>query len=1080
MIKKRVKRTKNNIMLGISIIIFLILGNVSDPLVTAQSSSEDCLKVLHSDGQAINLELRVGDFRVEMIEHEGQTYQRLIIPDMVQSARPGEPQIPTRGTILGIPSTEGVSVKILDASYEILRGYRLCPAPEIKVTADNLNDILTEGVKQTFAINKKVYTTDAYYPDKTVEISHTGYMRDQPIAQVQFYPVQYNPVTGELRLYHRILARITWDTRHAVGSTKIRGISPAYENLLRNTILNYNALERPVDINEKQQPGNTMAESVAVSGTATATLKIGVTEDGIYKLTYNDITDAGLKLSDVDPRKIKVKNRGTEIPVYMQGEDDGVFDKTDYILFYGTAVDDIYTTRNVYWLTVEGENGQRMSTLDGTLSGSATVPTQYSATLHAEENSYYWQTIPDGEGQDHYFWGDKLSAPASESYSLVLSNISTTAGTATVHVRLKGRTDDESTNPDHHTKIYLNNSEIDDQQWDGQSIYDHEVAVPHSSLEVGTNTVKVEGVGDTGATVDQFFINWIEIDYYHTYIAENDELLFGAPEAGTFQFEVDGFSSNDVEVFNVTDPDNVIRVTNMTVVANGGKYKLKFKDTAQSETRYLAQTTSRRKSPDSIESDQPSSWKSTNNGADYIIITHEDFYDSALTLANYRSKSGLRVATVKVGDIYDEFNYGIFNPQAIRDFLSYAYNNWVAPAPTYVLLDGDAYQDYKDNLKTGTINYVPSQIIQTDILGDTPSDNWFVLVSGDDILPDMYIGRLSAQTKSQADDIVDKIIYYEKHPPAKSWSKNVLMVADDDSASFKDMSEQLADLLPVDYTVNKVYVGDYSSEGDPTKDILKYIDNGSLLVNYTGHGAVERWGLWNGDKSIFSRSDISSLNNTHKLPVVTVANCLNGFFPGPKTQVSMAEGFQRLKDKGAVAVWAPTALSYTSGHSILMKELYKAIFQEDKYGLGAVTTAAKIDTYSQSNFWSELVETFVLFGDPATELGISSGSETALSVLAPNGGETITSGSTYTVQWETPQDMVKFTLRYSMNEGRTWKKIAKKVEGTSYDWSVPVVKRNMKKCLVQVIGFDESDKKVGNDSSDSTFTIEAKSNTSRK
>ena len=317
--------------------------------------------------------------------------------------------------------------------------------------------------------------------------------------------------------------------------------------------------------------------------------------------------------------------------------------------------------------------------------------------------------------------------------------------------------------------------------------------------------------------MDQVFVNWIEIDYYHTYVAENDELLFSAPGAGAFQFEINGFSSNDVEVFNITDTDNVVRIINTTVVSNGSAYRLKFEDTAQSETRYLAMTPSKRRSPAGIEKDKPSSWKSANNGADYIVITHEDFYDSVLTLAERRSASGLRVVKVKVGDIYDEFNYGILIPRPYGIFLLYAYNNWVTPAPVYVLLVGDAYQDYKDSLKTGTLNYVPTQIIETDILGETPSDNWFVLVSGNDILPDMYIGRLSAETKSQAEDIVDKIIYYEKNPPVKSWNKNVLLVADDDSASFEELSEQLADLLPADYTASKVYVGDYTSEGSPQK-----------------------------------------------------------------------------------------------------------------------------------------------------------------------------------------------------------------------------------------------------------------------
>ncbi len=1069
----KMKFLQGNTIRSVSLaaIVFLILGSVYTAPVTARSVSERHLKVLRSDEQAIDLELKADDFQIETTEHAGQTYQRLIIPDMTQSTRQGEPQVPTHGTLVGIPCTEGVSVEILDAGYETLKGYRLLPAPGLKV----MGDLLTEGAEETFVINQTVYATDAYYPGKTVEIRCTGYMRDLAVAQVQFYPVQYNPVTGELRLYSRILARITWGGRHADVSARMQEESPAYENMLRSTIVNYQGLGRPSGGREKQRSVDIKAGGVSADGTATVTLKIGVAEDGVYKLTYDDITDAGLDLNGIDPRTIKISNLGTETPIYVGSEEDGKFDKSDSILFYGTAVRDIYTSQNVYWLTVDGENGQRMGATDGTLSGSAAVPDYFLATIHAEENSYYWQTIPDGEGQDHYFWGDKLSAPASESYSLSLNNISNTTGTATVRVRLKGRTDVESAYPDHHTIIYLNNNKIDDQKWDGQSIYDHEVSISPSYLSEGTNTVQVEAVGDTGASVDQVFVDWIEVDYYHAYVAKNDELLFTAPTAGDFQFEINGFSSSDVEVFNITDTDNIMRIANTTVAPNGGIYALKFQDTAQSDTHYLAMTPSKRRSPAGIEKDKPSFWKLASNGADYIIITHEDFYDSALPLANYRSKSGLRVATVNVEDIYDEFNYGIFNPQAIRDFLSYAYNNWVTPAPTYVLLVGDAYQDYKDNLETGTLNYVPTQIIETDILGETPSDNWFVLVSGDDILPDMYIGRLSAQSTSQVGDIVDKIIYYEKYPPDKSWSKNVLLVTDDDSASFEELSDNLAGLLPEDYTANKVSVGDYTSEGNPTNDILKYIDSGSLLVNYTGHGAVDRWGLWgeNDSKSIFKRSDIASLKSTNRLTVVTVADCLNGFFSGSKTQISVAEEFQRIQDRGAVAVWAPTGLSYTSGHSILMQELYKTIFQESQYGLGAATTEAKINTYSRSSYGRELVETFVLFGDPATHVGISSSADTELSVLSPNGGETTTSGSTYTIQWEATSDMATFTLKYSMNKGRSWKKIAKKVEGTSYDWKAPVVKKSKEKCLVQVIGFNQSGKWVDKDISDSTFTIEA-------
>jgi hypothetical protein len=937
-------------LLGILLAASLILSNASTSPVTAQAPPGSDLKLLSSDAQATVLELTVDGFQIETLEHAGQTYHRLIIPDTGQTTKPGEPQVPTRSTMLGLSSTEDVSVQVLDVDYETLSGYRLYPAPRLELPGDSADDLSAEGVQQTFALNQEIYATDAFYPGTPVEIGLTGYIRDQAVAQVQFYPVQYNPVTGEVRLYRRILAQITWEPLLSAAATEARGASPAYENLLRNTILNYDALERPPVIDNPSP-----IETTDVVALSTTTLKIGVTEDGLYQLNPSDLTGAGFELSGVALSIIKMKNRGAEIPIYVHDDDsNNIFNGDDYILFYGTAINDMYTTKNVYWLEADGDPGQRMGTRDGTPSGG-TVPTDFPVTLHAEEDTYYWRSIPSGEGQDHWFWGERYSAPEWREYTLPLNNISTTASTATVRVRLKGYT-----TPNHRTKIHLNGHEIDDQTWSGQIIYDHEVTVPHSYLNEGSNTVRVEAV-DIG--LNQFYVNWIEIDYWDTYVAENDELLFNAPQADTYQFEITGFSSNNVDVFDVTDATNVVVIANTNPLADG----IQFKDTAQTETRYLALTPAQRKSPVSIELYQASSWKSSSNGADYIIITYEDFYTEALRLAGHRSTLGLRVVTVKVGDIYDEFNYGIFNPQAIRDFLTYAYEEWVAPAPTYVLLVGDATFDYKDNYNVGRVNYVPTQLVE-DSFGQTASDNWFVLVDGADILPDMFIGRLAAWDVSQVENIVDKIIHYDQNSPGDSWNKKVLLVADDGQANdgytdaFEITSDQLADRLPFYYTANKVYVRNYPP-GDPTTDITNHINDGSILVNYAGHGNVQWWGGWTGG-NIFRRSDVTALGNTHKLPVVTAANCLNGYFVG--TTASMAEEFQRLKDKGAVAVWASTSLGYPSGHRVLLESFYEAIFQDDLYALGAATTAAKI----QSSSWSDLVKTFVLFGDPATPLGI--------------------------------------------------------------------------------------------------------------
>jgi hypothetical protein len=95
-----------------------------------------------------------------------------------------------------------------------------------------------------------------------------------------------------------------------------------------------------------------------------------------------------------------------------------------------------------------------------------------------------------------------------------------------------------------------------------------------------------------------------------------------------------------------------------------------------------------------------------------------------------------------------------------------------------------------------------------------------------------------------------------------------------------------------------------------------------------------------------------------------------------------------------------------------------------------------------------------------------------LALEAPNGGEVIPSGSNYTIEWEAPLEMAIFKLKCSMDNGKQWIPIDSGITDTSYDWTVPTPPKNKTKCLVKVIGYNASGKKVGADSSDAPFTIE--------
>ena len=96
-----------------------------------------------------------------------------------------------------------------------------------------------------------------------------------------------------------------------------------------------------------------------------------------------------------------------------------------------------------------------------------------------------------------------------------------------------------------------------------------------------------------------------------------------------------------------------------------------------------------------------------------------------------------------------------------------------------------------------------------------------------------------------------------------------------------------------------------------------------------------------------------------------------------------------------------------------------------------------------------------------------------LTLLIPNGGEVLPSGGTYGICWEAPNNVVKFDLSYSTNNGTNWNFI-KSVTGLNCThWEeVPVVTVNKKTCRVKVIGYDSNSVKVGEDISDKPFTID--------
>jgi hypothetical protein len=823
----------------------------------------------------------------------------------------------------------------------------------------------------------QAYATDALYPGSPAELVATGQVRSQRVAQLQFRPFQYNPVTGQLVKYDRI--RVAVDYHYPEGARAPEGMmlpEGSFEEVLRSSLLNYEEAQgwrqgsQPTD---SAQPASAAQEGAAY--------KVFVDQDGIYQITPADLVAAGVSdVGSIDPLTFRLHNQGEEVDIYVAGEGDGSFAGDDYLLFYGQKMGTRYTNTNVYWLTWGEGNGQRMAASDGAPSDTAPVPDFFGTTVRREVDLNYRSQIPSGEGGDHWFEGYVFasSGPAFMTYTLTLDNLDTEPYSATMRGKLFGYSYFGPT-PDHHTRIYLNNYShlVDDVTWDGWRDYEFEHAIPHTYLVEGTNVITLELPFDLGPDVlyDIVFADWFEIDYRDTYTAEGDLLAFDGDGAGTWEFQVMGFGKDDAGIFDITTPQSPVRILNASVEEEGGSYTTAFEQTIDAEHHYLALTPARWLSPAGIKADVPSDLRSDANGADYLLITHGDFYDEVQPLAAHRAGQGLRTMVVDVQDIYDEFSYGVFDPRAIHDFLAYAYapDNWVAPSPAYVLLVGDGHYDFKDNLGRGEAVYVPPYLAYVDPwMGETAADNRFACVSGEDILPDMHLGRLPVKTPAEAATVVTRIVDYEQNPPAGDWRQQLLFVADnaDSAGDFAAMSDEIADnFVPATYVTETVYYKvTHPTAAEAKAAVLDAIDQGRLLVNYIGHASQQFWTF----EHILDMTDIPGLTNAGRLPLVVPMTCLDGYYIHPSPPGSdyscVAETFVRAPAGGAIASFSPTGMGVAQGHEFLNKGLFTALFYDGVRQLGPATTAAKYHLYSNTAAHRELLDTYLLFGDPALAL----------------------------------------------------------------------------------------------------------------
>ena len=302
-------------------------------------------------------------------------------------------------------------------------------------------------------------------------------------------------------------------------------------------------------------------------------------------------------------------------------------------------------------------------------------------------------------------------------------------------------------------RVSVNGLPVAEASWAGRTERIVEAELPAGLLHVGENTLTLENVADTGAAYSMVFLNLFRVAYPRSVadgVAEPGRLAGLADEGGTVTAA--GFESGAF-VLDTTAPAPL-----WVRGAATGPAGAAFRVEPGRSYRVVAPSAVRR--PE-VRRAGPPHLLASSNRADWLLVGPRELLPAAAPLVELRRSQGLRVKAVALEDVYAQFGHGEADPQALRLFLAHAYATWKRPSPRYVLLLGDSTYDPKDHLKTGVRDHLPSALVRTSHLW-TASDPSLAAVNGDDLVPDLALGRLPAKNEEEARRLIEKVVAFEQ------------------------------------------------------------------------------------------------------------------------------------------------------------------------------------------------------------------------------------------------------------------------------------------------------------------------------
>jgi len=772
--------------------------------------------------------------------------------------------------------------------------------------------------------------------------------------------------------------------------------------------------------------GSRTTSSVLASGDW---YKIGVPRDGVYRIDYNFLQNAGIDVAGINPNQLNIYGNGSGLlprqnsefrhddlqlnAIEIVGGGDGSFDPGDYILFYAKGphswtynendqefrhTKHLYSDSSYYFIGIDIDAPKRINTVNSTDIPANVNVSSFDAYMFHELDLV--NLIKSGRN----FYGEHFDIQNTYSFSgdaFTFPNLSPGA-IAKVRVDLAGRTLGVSNFSNFNVSVVGQVSDAGSIQ--GVSpVYTAPFArqaakrvdfVPNNPAF----NVKVDF--SPSASSSKAWLNFISINVRRQLIMTGNHMIFrdiqSVGPGNVAQFNLENAQAVNY-IWEVTDPINVRNIG----LFSAGSVK-SFRLPTNELREFVAFTGNQLPAPIFFGQvpNQNLHALGIQQPIKMVVVTHPRFYSEAMELADFHTShptDPVYTEVVTTNQVYNEFSSGTPDITAIKDFMRMFYNRAGGDStlmPNYLLLFGDGSYDNRSRAESNT-NFILTFQSEDSFspIASFVSDDYFGLLddnegeSGNDLV-DIGIGRMTVKTKQEAKDVVRKVKHYMSQDfnaevahcsgvgtsVFGEWRNRVVFVGDDeDSNIHMSQSNQLAKIIEENhpqYNVTKIFLDAYPQQTTPGGQ--RYPDVNEAIRQNVEKGALIVNYVGHGGEvgwaheRILDVSTIRNWTNFNSLPLFVTATCEFSRYDDP-ARTSAGEYVLINGAGGGIALLTTTRLVFSNDNFTLNKKFYEFALQD-----GAIPDLRLGDMlrYTKRALSSSNTNhrNFALLGDPALRL----------------------------------------------------------------------------------------------------------------